>query len=65
MDITKAIEIIKAYGEGIGETDMLRILEVLGEDEYRSNLARCAYNLFMYEGRKMFESVKIRVGVSV
>lgn len=65
MDITKAIEIIKEYGNGIGETDMLRILEVLGEDEYRSNLERCAYNLFMYEGRKMFESVKIKLEVSV
>ena len=63
MDITKAIEIINAYGERCGSKDILVILEVMGEDEYKSNLERCAYNLFMYEGRKMFESVKIRLEV--
>ena len=63
MDISMAIETIKAYGNGIGETDTLRILEVMGEDEYKSNLERCAYNLFMHEGRKMFAAVKVRVEI--
>ena len=63
MDISKAIEIIKAYGEGIGETDILQTLDNMGEDEYKSNLERCAYNLFMHEGRKMFAAVKIRLEV--
>lgn len=61
MDITKAIEIINAYGEGIGETDILQTLDNMGEDEHKSNLERCAYNLFMHEGRKMFAAVKIKL----
>jgi hypothetical protein len=63
MDITKAIEIIKEYGNGIGETDILLTLDNMGHDEHKSNLERCAYNLFMHEGRKMFESVKVRVEI--
>ena len=63
MDITKAIEIIKEYGNGIGETDMLCILNVMLDDLDISNLERCARNLFMHEGRKMFESIKIQVTI--
>ena len=63
MDISNAIEIIKAYGDGIGETDMLVILKAMQDDEDISNKDRAALNLFMYEGRKMFESVKIRLEV--
>ena len=63
MDITKAIEVIKAYGDGIGETDILLTLDNMMHDEYKSNLERAALNLFMYEGRKMFESIKVEVTV--
>ena len=63
MDITKAIEIIKEYGNGIGETDMLVILNAMLDDLDISNLERCARNLFMHEGRKLFESVKVRVEI--
>ena len=63
MDIAMAIRVIKAYGEGIGETNILQVLDVLGEDEHKSNLERCAYNLFMHEGSKMFASVKIKLEV--
>jgi hypothetical protein len=65
MDITKAIEIIKAYGNNLGTTDMLLTLNEMLCDEDISNRDRAALNLFMYEGRKMFESVKIKVEVSV
>lgn len=65
MNITKAIKIIKAYGNSVGTTDILETLRMMPDDEYLSNLERCAYNLFMYEGRKMFESVKIKVEVGV
>ena len=61
MDITKAIEIIKEYGNGIGTTDILLTLNEMLDDEDISNRDRAALNLFMYEGRKMFESVRIRV----
>jgi len=61
MDITKAIEIIKEYGNGIGTSDILLTLKEMLEDEDISNRDRAAMNLFMYEGRKMFESVRIRV----
>ena len=63
MDITKAIEIIKAYGEGIGETDILQTLDNMMHDEHKSNLERAALNLFMYEGGKMFAAVKIKLEV--
>ena len=63
MDITKAIEIIKEYGNGIGTTDILLTLKEMQDDEDISNRDRAALNLFMYEGRKMFESVKIRLEV--
>lgn len=63
MDITKAIEIIQEYGNNIGTTDILLTLNQMLEDEDISNRDRAALNLFMYEGRKMFESVKIRVEV--
>ena len=63
MDITKAIEIIKEYGNGIGETDMLVILKAMQDDEDISNRDRAALNLFMYEGRKMFESIKVKVTI--
>lgn len=63
MDITMAIEIIKAYGEGIGTTDMLEVLKTMHEDEDLTNLQKCAYNLFMYEGGKMFAAVKIKLEV--
>lgn len=61
MDITMAIERIKEYGNNIGETDILVTLKEMLEDEDISNRDRAALNLFMYEGRKMFESVKVRV----
>ena len=63
MDITKAIEIIKEYGISIGSNDMLQTLDNMMHDEHKSNLERAAMNLFMYEGSKMFESVKIRLEV--
>ena len=63
MDITKAIEIIKAYGNNLGTTDMLLTLNEMLRDEDISNRDRAAMNLFMYEGRKMFESVKITLEV--
>lgn len=63
MDITNAIEIIKEYGNGIGTTDILLTLKEMQDDEDISNRDRAALNLFMYEGRKMFESVKIRLEV--
>ena len=63
MDITKAIEIIKAYGNNLGIDSMLETLQVMQEDEDLCNLDKCAYNLFMYEGRKMFESVKVKVTI--
>jgi hypothetical protein len=63
MDISMAIETIKAYGDGIGETDMLVILKAMQEDEDISNRDRAALNLFMYEGRKMFESIKVKVTI--
>lgn len=63
MDITKAIEIIKAYGNNLGTTDMLLTLNEMLRDEDISNRDRAAMNLFMYEGRKMFESVKIKLEV--
>jgi hypothetical protein len=63
MDITNAIEIIKEYGNGIGETDMLVILKAMQDDEDISNKDRAALNLFMYEGRKMFAAVKIKLEV--
>ena len=63
MDITMAIEIIKAYGDNLGSTDMLEILKTMHEDEDLTNLQRCAYNLFMYEGGKMFAAVKVRVEI--
>ena len=63
MDITKAIEIIKAYGNNLGTTDILLTLNEMLRDEDISNRDRAAMNLFMYEGRKMFESVKIRLEV--
>lgn len=63
MDISNAIEIINAYGERCGSKDLLVILEVMGEDEYKSDLERCAYNLFMHEGRKMFAAVKFKLEI--
>ena len=63
MDITKAIKIIKAYGNNLGIDSMLETLQVMQEDEDLCNLDKCAYNLFMYEGRKMFESIKIEVTI--
>lgn len=63
MDITKAIEIIKEYGNNLGTTDMLLTLNEMLRDEDISNRDRAAMNLFMYEGRKMFESVKIKLEV--
>lgn len=63
MDITKAIEIIKAYGNNLGTTDMLLTLNEMLRDEDISNRDRAAMNLFMYEGRKMFESVKVTLEV--
>lgn len=63
MDITKAIEIIKAYGNNLGTTDMLLTLNEMLRDEDISNRDRAALNLFMYEGRKMFESIKVEVSV--
>ena len=63
MDITMAIENIKAYGERIGTTDILLTLKEMQEDEDISNRDRAALNLFMYEGRKMFESVKVKVTI--
>lgn len=63
MDTSQAIGIIKAYGARIGETDMLCILNVMLDDEDISKLDRCAMNLFMHEGRKMFESIKIQVTI--
>ena len=63
MDITKAIEIITEYGNGIGTTDILLTLKEMQDDEDLPNKERAALNLFMYEGRKMFESVKIRLEV--
>lgn len=63
MDITKAIEIIKEYGNNLGTTDMLLTLNEMLRDEDISNRDRAAMNLFMYEGRKMFESVKITLEV--
>ena len=63
MDITKAIEIIKEYGNNLGTSDILLTLKEMMDDEDISNRDRAAMNLFMYEGRKMFESVKIRLEV--
>jgi type II restriction/modification system DNA methylase subunit YeeA len=63
MDITNAIEIIKEYGNNIGTTDILLTLNEMLDDEDISNRDRCARNLFMHEGRKMFESVKIKLEV--
>jgi hypothetical protein len=63
MDITKAIEIIKEYGNGIGTSDILLTLNEMLDDEDISNRDRAARNLFMYEGRKMFESIKIQVTI--
>jgi hypothetical protein len=63
MDITKAIEIIKAYGNNLGIDSMLETLQVMQEDEDLCNLDECAYNLFMHEGRKMFAAVKIKLEV--
>ena len=63
MDIAMAIETIKAYGDGIGETDMLVILKAMQDDEDISNRDRAALNLFMYEGRKMFAAIKVRVEI--
>lgn len=63
MDISMAIEIIKEYGNGIGETDMLVILRAMQDDEDISNRDRAALNLFMYEGRKMFAATKITLEV--
>lgn len=63
MDITKAIEIIKAYGNNLGIDSMLETLQVMQEDEDLCNLDECAYNLFMYEGGKMFSAVKIKLEV--
>lgn len=63
MDITKAIEIIKAYGNNLGIDSMLETLQVMQEDEDLHGVEKCAYNLFMYEGRKMFESVTIKLEV--
>ena len=63
MDITKAIGIIKAYGNNLGIDSMLETLQVMQEDEDLHGTDKCAYNLFMYEGRKMFESIKVEVTV--
>lgn len=63
MDITMAIENIKAYGERIGTTDILLTLNEMLRDEDISNRDRASLNLFMYEGRKMFESVKVKVTI--
>lgn len=63
MDITKAIEIIKEYGNNLGIDSMLETLQVMQEDEDLCNLDECAYNLFMHEGRKMFASVKVTLEV--
>ena len=63
MDITMAIENIKAYGERIGTTDILLTLKEMQDDEDISNRDRASLNLFMHEGRKMFESVKIKLEV--
>ena len=63
MDISMAIETIKAYGDGIGETDMLVILKAMQDDEDISNRDRAALNLFMHEGRKMFAAVKVRIEI--
>ena len=65
MDITNAIEIIKEYGDYIGTTDILLTLKEMQDDEDLPNKERAALNLFMYEGRKMFESVKIRLEVGI
>ena len=61
MDITKAIEIIKEYVNNLGTSDILLTLNEMLRDEDISNRDRAAMNLFMHEGRKMFESVRIRV----
>jgi hypothetical protein len=63
MDITNAIEIIKEYGYNLGTTDILLTLKEMQDDEDLSNKDRAALNVFMHEGRKMFESVKIRLEV--
>ena len=63
MDITKAIEVIKAYGNNLGIDSMFETVQVMQYDEDLCNLDKCAYNLFMHEGRKMFESVKIKLEV--
>jgi hypothetical protein len=63
MDISNAIEIIKEYGDGIGTADILLTLKTMQEDEDLSNKDRAALNVFMHEGRKMFESVKVRVEI--
>jgi len=63
MDITKAIEIIKEYGNGIGTTDILLTLNEMLDDEDLPNRDRAALNLFMHEGRKMFAAVKIKLEV--
>lgn len=63
MDITMAIDNIKAYGNNIGETDILLVLDNMMHDEHLSNKDRASMNLFMYEGRKMFESLKVRVEI--
>lgn len=63
MDITNAIEIIKEYGDNIGTTDILLTLKEMQEDEDISNRDRAALNVFMHEGRKMFESIKIQVTI--
>jgi len=63
MDTSQAIAIIKAYGNNIGIDSVLEALQVMQEDECKSKLERCAFNLFMHEGRKMFESIKIQVTI--
>jgi type II restriction/modification system DNA methylase subunit YeeA len=63
MDIATAIEIIKEYGNNIGTTDILLTLKEMQDDLDISNRERAARNLFMHEGRKMFESVKIKLEV--
>ena len=63
MDITNAIEIIKEYGYNLGTTDILLTLKEMQDDEDLPNKEHAALNVFMHEGRKMFESVKIRLEV--
>ena len=55
MDITRAISIIKQYGNDLGITDTLEILKEMDnafEDlwEHQKN----AFRVFMYHGKQLF-----------